>query len=88
MKNKGFLIVVGALLFLGLLVYLTLGQKQHRVEVCVEYNGRRNCRTASAPTVEAATRTATDNACATIASGMTETMTCGRTPPLSVRELK
>jgi hypothetical protein len=73
--------------FIGLLVYLSLGQRQHRVEVCVEFKGRTNCRIASGPTEEQAIRTATDNACATITNGMTESMTCGRSKPASVRVL-
>ncbi len=80
--------VVAVVLFIGLLVYLTIGQKQVRAEVCVVFEGRRNCRTAAGPTQEQAVRTATDNACATIASGMTESMTCGRMPPTSVRVLQ
>jgi hypothetical protein len=81
------LIVLGIIGFIGLLVYLTLGPKQHRVEVCVEFQGRTNCRIASGPSRESALRTATDNACATIASGMTETMSCGQKPPTSVKYL-
>jgi hypothetical protein len=87
-RSKGrniLLAVIAVVLFFGLLAYLTLGQKQIRVEVCVEFQGRQNCRIAAGPTQEQATRTATDNACATISSGMTESMTCGRTPPVSVR---
>lgn len=79
--------LVAAIAFIGLLTWLTMGQKQHRVEVCVEYESRNNCRIASGPTQEQALRTATDNACATIASGMTASMSCGRKPPVSVRWL-
>ena len=80
--------LLAVVVFVGLLVYLTLGQKQIRVEVCVEFQGRKNCRIASGPTQEQATRTATDNACATITSGMTESMSCGTRPPVSVRVLQ
>ena len=79
--------VVAIVCFIGLLAYLTIGQKQIRVEVCVEFQGRQNCRIAAGPTEEQAIRTATDNACATISSGMTESMTCGRTPPLRVKRI-
>ena len=79
--------LIAVVFFIGLLAYLTLGQKQIRAEVCVEFQGRKNCRTAAGPTQEQAVRTATDNACATITNGMTESMTCGRTPPVSVRFL-
>ena len=81
------LALIAVVFFIGLLAYLTIGQKQIRVEVCVEFNGRQNCRIAAGPTEEQAIRTATDNACATIASGMTESMTCGRSRPLSVKRL-
>jgi hypothetical protein len=79
--------LIAVVLFIGLLVYLSLGQKQYRAEVCVEYQGRQNCRTAAGPSREQAVRTATDNACATIASGMTESMQCSHSKPLSVRYL-
>ena len=79
--------LVAVVLFIGLLVYLTIGQGQKRVEVCVEFQGRTNCRTAAGSTEEQAIRTATDNACATITNGMTESMTCGRTTPARVRVL-
>jgi hypothetical protein len=70
--------------FIGLLTYLTLGGKQHRAKVCVEYQGRTNCGTATGPTREHAQRTATETACATIASGMTDSMSCSHKPPVSV----
>ena len=81
------LILLGVIAFVGLLAYLTMGQKQHRVEVCVEFQGRKNCRIAAAPTREAALRAATDNACATITNGMTESMSCGHNKPTSVKYL-
>jgi len=56
-----------------------------RCEVCITYQGRNACRTASARTRELALRTATDNACAQIASGVTESNQCQNTPPDSVR---
>jgi len=84
---KILVVLVCVLAFFGLLAYLTMGQKQYRVEVCVEFQGRKNCRIAAAATREAALRGATDNACATITSGMTESMACGHNPPVSVKYL-
>ena len=81
------LILAAVVVFIGLLAYMSMGLRQVRVEVCVGFQGHQNCRTAAGPTEEQAIRTATDNACATISSGMTESMTCGRTPPLSVKRL-
>jgi hypothetical protein len=63
------------------LVYSTIGSKQHTVEVCITFQGRSNCRTASGPTRQEAMQTAVQNACALIASGVSETIACERTPP-------
>jgi hypothetical protein len=70
---------------IGLIIYAMQGLSAATCEVCVEYNGRTECRTAKGPSVAEATRTAQDNACGLLASGMTESMKCGRTPPKSVK---
>lgn len=83
--KKGLLIgiAVGVVL-LAVLVYSTLGLRQHRVEVCVIYNGQEDCRVASGPTREEAQRTATDSACALLTSGMAESIACSSQTPASV----
>jgi hypothetical protein len=84
-------VLVGLIIFfalVGIMAYSTLTLSQHRVEVCMEYKGRSNCRTASATTVEFATKTAISNACADIASGVTETMGCQQTQPTKLVTLK
>jgi hypothetical protein len=80
--------IVGTIAFIALLAYMTMGMKQHRVEACVEFMGRTNCRIAAGPSRDQALRTAVENACATISSGMTESMSCGQRPPTSVRWLE
>ncbi|HEX9806212.1 MAG TPA: hypothetical protein VGA34_04870 [Alteraurantiacibacter sp.] len=74
--------------FVALVVYWSLHLGQVKVEVCMEFHGRSNCGTAAAPTEAEAVRTATDNACALIASGMTDSIACSNTPPISVRRLE
>jgi hypothetical protein len=88
--NKKFvwIIVCAAVGFVGALVYNTMSYSQHRVEVCMVFEGRENCRTALGGTKEAALRMAVDNACATISSGMTQTIACGNTTPKSVKWLE
>ncbi|MBI4161427.1 MAG: hypothetical protein HY509_03160 [Acidobacteria bacterium] len=54
-------------------------------EVCIEFRGRRQCRRAEGPDREACRRTAGDNACGFLASGMNESIACGNTEPQSVR---
>jgi hypothetical protein len=71
----------------AIIIYLSMSGAQYRVEVCMAYQGRNSCRTASADTQEHALRSATSNACALIASGVTDTMACERADPASVRWL-
>ena len=70
-----------------LVVYTTLGTKRYRVEVCVTFHERPSCRTAGAPTEAQALRAATENACAQIASGVTDSIACEGTQPDSVKWL-
>ncbi|HEY3456742.1 MAG TPA: hypothetical protein VGK64_19345 [Bryobacteraceae bacterium] len=73
--------------FLGLMVYSTMAGPRYRVEVCMAYEGRTACRTVSAKSEAAAIRAGSDNACADIASGVTDTMRCLAAEPKSVRWL-
>lgn len=81
------LVIACVMAFFGLLTYFTVGGKKYRVEVCMEFQGRSNCRTASASSKQQALRTATENACATISSGVTDTIGCDNTPPATVKWL-
>lgn len=80
--------IVFGLAVLAVLIYSSMGLRSHRVEVCIEFQGRRSCRTASGSTREVALRTAVENACALISSGVTDSIACGNTPPSSVRWLE
>jgi hypothetical protein len=73
----------------GVLMWQSLrGLTAHRVEVCIEYDGRGECRTASGESQEQALRTATENACALLANGMSATIACQNTTPKSVKWLE
>lgn len=86
--NKTVIIgVVFVVAVIAFIVYSSMSSAQYRVEVCMNYQGRTSCRTASADTREHAMRSATSNACALIASGVTDTMACERAEPSSVRWL-
>jgi hypothetical protein len=69
----------------GFVIYSTMNTGRIRCEVCITFQGRQACRTASAPSRELALRTATENACAQIASGVTDSNQCNNTQPDSVR---
>ena len=87
MRKTWLLVILGLVAFGAILVYLTLGLRRHRVEVCITFHGNTNCRTAAGSSREEALRTATANACAQLASGMTDSMACEGTPPTSIRWL-
>ncbi|HEY7211797.1 MAG TPA: hypothetical protein VH477_16115 [Bryobacteraceae bacterium] len=76
------MILVAALI--ALIAWSTLRGPRYRLTLCMSYAGRSACRTVSAKTEEAAIRSATENACADIASGVTDTMKCEQAQPQSV----
>jgi len=75
---------VFALVMLGLLWVASARLSQHACEVCITYRGESACRKADGSTLEEARTTATDMACAVLASGMTDSLQCQRTEPRSV----
>jgi uncharacterized membrane protein YadS len=81
----GVVFVLGVIAFL---IYSTMHIAKYRVEVCVAYHGRTDCRTASADTQDHALRSAQSNACALLVAGVTETMQCEHENPVSVKWLE
>jgi hypothetical protein len=77
------LIVVVAIA--GLFFYMTTARASTTCEVCMSFAGRGNCATAVGPTEEDAREGAQTTACGPIASGMDQSIACGRTEPVSVR---
>jgi uncharacterized membrane protein YfcA len=74
-----------ALGFLVYLVYSSLGLGGVSCEVCVEFAGRSECRTATATNAADATATAVSNACSLVTSGRDELIPCLESPPISVQ---
>lgn len=81
-KYLVWLIVAG---FVALLMWSTMASQQVECEVCVEFQGRRNCATASAANEAQAAQSAQSTACGTISSGMAESVLCGDVAPVSRR---
>lgn len=91
MGNRTGVIIAILVLVLGagaLIVYSSMGLAQFTGEICIRFNGREECRVASGVTREDAIATATEMACATLASGMTQRINCSRTQPSSVNWLE
>nr|MDP9112565.1 hypothetical protein [Acidobacteriota bacterium] len=72
MKRPVLVGILIVLVILGVMVYSSLNLASHRYEACMTFKGQTNCRTASGSTEAFATRTAISNACAGIASGVTD----------------
>lgn len=68
---------------LALVVGALVDSIRYRCEVCVTFVGRTECREAVGPTAAEASRTAQDNACAFLASGMTQVVSCTSQRPTS-----
>lgn len=87
MKKSVLLGILFIAAVVGYLVYSTLntGRNRIRCEVCITFRGSQSCRIAAASTRELALRAATENACAQISSGVTDSNQCNNTPPDSVR---
>ena len=84
-RVKGLLWFLVVLAFAGLLLYNTLSAQRAECTVCVEFNGARNCATASHDTESAAKESAQSTACGVLAKGMDQTIACGNARPVSVQ---
>ena len=88
MKKPVLFGIIFVLIVLGVIVYSSFNLAKVRVEVCMQFNGRTNCKTASAATEEFAMQAAVTNACGEIAFGVTDTVNCEHTPPTKITRLK
>jgi hypothetical protein len=77
---------VGAVL--AFIAFSSFHQQRVTCRVCVTFNGRQDCRTASAANRQEAERTAISNACGLLASGVTESIKCENTKPDSVEWIR
>jgi hypothetical protein len=62
-------------------VYSSFQVSSVECEVCMRFEGRESCRTASAAAREEALRAAVNNACALLTSGMTNSIRCEQSDP-------
>ena len=79
--------IIGGLfgaIMLGVILFLSLGFDQYTCEVCIEFNGRNQCRKASGVDKETAMKTAHDNACAYLVASKTDGFLCGQTQPARI----
>ena len=87
MKKPVVIGIVFVLVVLGVIIWSSFNMSQVKVKVCMQYEGRTNCATASGSTREFALRAATSTACAPISGGVTGTIGCEGSRPISVEDV-
>jgi hypothetical protein len=78
-------VLLGLLLFGGLVVYLTVTPVQSQCEVCLEFDGEMVCRLGAGSDEAAARQAAQESVCGGNAQGMSESIACRNAVPASVR---
>ena len=84
MSKAGVVGGIFGLLLVGAIVYFSLGFNQLTCEVCMDFQGRTQCRSASGANEHTAVQTAKDNACSYLVHSKTEGFLCSQTPPARV----
>jgi hypothetical protein len=81
MARAAIIFLVAAALTAAAVVLVARQAYRTSCEVCITFRGASQCREAYGPSRKEAVRTATDNACAFLASGMTASVECQNTEP-------
>ncbi|HEX6535345.1 MAG TPA: hypothetical protein VF041_12180 [Gemmatimonadaceae bacterium] len=84
MKPGRIIALLAVVALAAFLLWSTLGAQRATCRVCAEYQGQRNCASASAASRAEAQRSAQTTACGPIARGMDESIACSNQPPVSV----
>lgn len=85
MKRGTLITLIAVAAFGALLLFNTLSAQKAECTVCVEFNGARNCATASHENEGEARQAAQSTACGVLANGMDQSIACGRIQPASVQ---
>jgi len=81
MKWTSWVSLLGLGAIIGVVVWAGLDVGAVRCEVCITFEGRSACRSVDGANADEARRSAINNTCAQLSSGVTQTMACERTPP-------
>jgi len=81
LRPARWLAILGFLAFVALVVVRSFHVAGHQCTVCMSFGGRDVCRTVEAATAQDARSSAINNACAFLASGVTDSMACERSQP-------
>lgn len=84
MRSTRLLTAVFLIAIVALVVWLSSSIGAVECRVCIDFQGRRNCATAAAPTKDEAVQSARNTACGTISGGVRDSIACGNTTPSEV----
>lgn len=87
MKKPVLIGIIFGIAVLVVIVWSSFNMSQVRMKACMQWEGRTNCATASGTTKEFATRAAVSTACATISGGVTGTIGCEGSKPVTLEEV-
>ncbi|MGD1210068.1 MAG: hypothetical protein ABR973_01765 [Candidatus Acidiferrales bacterium] len=82
------IIALGAIAFVGVLVYSSFQQTRERYEVCMTFKGATHCATAAGSTYNQAVRSAQEIDCELLSNGRDENIACLAQAPSSVRPVR
>ncbi len=82
------IIALGAVVFVGVLVYSSFQQTRERYEVCMTFKGAAHCATAAGSNYDQAVRSAQEIDCELLANGRDENIACLAQAPSSVRPIR
>lgn len=83
-RGSGWLLAAGLLLFMAFIIYRSLHVAGYSCAVCITFGGRSACTAVEGPTEQEARSGAMNNACAQLASGVTDSLACERTQPTKI----
>jgi len=83
-RRSAWLLAAALIVFMAFVVYRSFQIAGYTCSVCIEFQGQSVCRRVEGSTELDARRAAVTNACAYLASGVTDSMACERTEPRSV----
>lgn len=75
----------GMALLMGYVVYGSMARVETTCELCIEFNGREECRRGAGADQAEAVQAATMSACGVMASGMDDSIRCQNTRPRTLQ---
>ncbi len=80
-RRMAAVLIIAMVLLMGYIVYGSMARVEYTCDLCVEFNGMRECRRGAGATEEEAAQAAQTSACGTMAQGMDQSIRCQNQRP-------